>query len=146
MAINNQERLFKAFGLLAEGLEDVVDEVMTTGLGTPEWTTKWASEDAAKNGRTPQAMDKDDVQVLLRALTEKSYYFKDVLSRAQQGYASELREVRNVVMHSQAGKLSSDDTARALDTMERLLQAVGAVDSAKDVRGLRIDLQRTVFE
>lgn len=146
MAINNQERLFKAFGLLAEGLEDAVDEVMTKGLGTPEWTTKWASEDAAKNGRAPQVMDKDDVQVLLRALTEKSYYFKEVLSRAQQGYASELREIRNVVMHGQAGKLSSDDTARALDTMERLLQAVGAVDSAKDVRGLRIDLQRTVFE
>ncbi|WP_282859602.1 DUF499 domain-containing protein [Pseudoclavibacter helvolus] len=146
MAINNQERLFKAFGLLAEGLEDVVDEVMTKGLGTPEWNTKWASEDAAKNGRAPQQLDKDDVQVLLRALTEKSYYFKDVLSRAQQGYASELREIRNVVMHGQAGKLSSDDTARALDTMERLLQAVGAVDSAKDVRGLRIDLQRTVFE
>ncbi|WP_144794196.1 DUF499 domain-containing protein [Microbacterium paludicola] len=146
MAINNQERLFKAFGLLAEGLEDVVDEVMAKGLGTPEWTAKWAAEDAAKNGRAPQLLDKDDVQVLLRALTEKSYYFKDVLSRAQQGYASELREIRNVVMHGQAGKLSSDDTARALDTMERLLQAVGAVDSAKDVRGLRIDLQRTVFE
>ncbi|HWK76730.1 DUF499 domain-containing protein [Microbacterium sp.] len=146
MAINNQERLFKAFGLLAEGLEDVVDEVMTKGLGTPEWTVKWAAEDAAKNGRALQQLDKDDVQVLLRALTEKSYYFKDVLSRAQQGYASELREVRNVVMHGQAGKLSSDDTARALDTMERLLQAVGAVDSAKDVRGLRVDLQRTVFE
>lgn len=146
MAINNQERLFKAFGLLAEGLEDVVDDVMTKGLGTPGWTAKWAAEDAAKTGRALQQFDKDDVQVLLRALTEKSYYFKDVLSRAQQGYASELREIRNVVMHGQAGKLSSDDTARALDTMERLLQAVGAVDSAKDVRGLRIDLQRTVFE
>ena len=146
MAINNQERLFKAFGLLAEGLEDVVDDVMTKGLGTSDWTTKWAADDAAKNGRAPQQLDKDDVQVLLRALTEKSYYFKDVLSRAQQGYASELREIRNVVMHGQAGKLNSDDTARALDTMERLLQAVGAVDSAKDVRGLRIDLQRTVFE
>ncbi|WP_373695497.1 MULTISPECIES: DUF499 domain-containing protein [Microbacterium] len=119
---------------------------MTKGLGTPGWTAKWAAEDAAKNGRALQQLDKDDVQVLLRALTEKSYYFKDVLSRAQQGYASELREIRNVVMHGQAGKLSSDDTARALDTMERLLQAVGAVDSAKDVRGLRIDLQRTVFE
>ncbi|WP_104088073.1 DUF499 domain-containing protein [Cryobacterium sp. N19] len=146
MAINNQERLFKAFGLLAEGLADVVDEVMAEGLGTADWNTKWASEDATKNGRAPQQMDKDDIQVLLRALTEKSYYFKDVISRAQQGYAAELREVRNVVMHGQAGKLSSDDTARALDTMERLLHAVGAVDSAKDVRSMRIDLQRTVFE
>jgi hypothetical protein len=35
---------------------------------------------------------------------------------------------------------------RALDTIERLLHAVGAVDSAEDVRKLRVDLQRTVFE
>jgi predicted AAA+ superfamily ATPase len=41
---------------------------------------------------------------------------------------------------------SSDDAARALDTIERLLHAVGAVDSAEDVRKLRVDLQRTVFE
>ncbi|CEA09674.1 hypothetical protein BN1051_03046 [Arthrobacter saudimassiliensis] len=146
MAINNQERLFKAFGLLAEGLEDIVDEVMTQALGTPEWPTQWSLEEAAKSGRAPQILAKNDVQVQLRAITEKGYYFKDVLSRAQQGYGSELKEVRNAVMHGQAGQLSSDDTARALDTMERLLTAVGAVDSAKDIRNLRIDLQRTVFE
>lgn len=146
MAINNQERLFAAFGRLAEGLKDTVDEVMTQALDTPEWTTKWAAEEATKNGRAPLILAKDDVQVQLRAITEKGYYFKEILSRAQQGYGAELKEIRNAVMHGQAGKISSDDTARALDTMERLLTAVGAVDSAKDIRSLRIDLQRTVFE
>lgn len=146
MAINNQERLFKAFSLLAEGLQDTVDEVMTEAFGTPEWPAAWAADDASKNGRAPQVLVKDDVQVQLRAITEKGYHFKEVLSRAQQGFGSELRETRNEVMHGQAGKISSDDTARALDTMERLLVAVGAVDSAKDIRGLRLDLQRTVFE
>lgn len=146
MALNNQERLFKAFGLLAEGLQDTVDEVLTQAFGTTDWPDAWAAEDAAKSGRTPQVLAKDDVQVQLRAITEKGYHFKEVLSRAQQGFGQELRDVRNDVMHGQAGKISSDDTARALDTMERLLSAVGAVDSAKDVRSLRLDLQRTVFE
>lgn len=144
MAINNQERLFKAFGLLAEGLEDIVDEAMAREMGTPDWPTRWANATADATGRPQQQLDKNDVQVHLRAITEKSRAFKDVLSRAQQSYASELREIRNVVMHGQP--VSSDDTARALDTMERLLQAVGAMDSAKDIRGLRQDLQRTVFE
>lgn len=146
MAINNQERLFNAFGLLAEGLGDTVDEIMTHAYETSDWPEKWSLEEAAKSGRAPQILAKDDVQVQLRAITEKGYHFKEVLSRAQQSFGSELREIRNDVMHGQAGKISSDDTARALDTMERLLTAVGAVDSAKDIRGLRIDLQRTVFE
>lgn len=146
MAMNNQERLFKAFSLLAEGLEDLVDQVMTDAFGTEDWPSAWAAEEAKKSGRTPQILAKDDVQVQLRAITEKGYYFKDVLSRAQQGFGSELREARNHVMHGQAGKISSDDAVRALDTMERLLVAAGAADSAKDVRGLRLDLQRTVFE
>lgn len=146
MAMNNQERLFKAFGLLNEGLQDTVDEVLTQAFATTDWPTAWAAEDAAKSGRAPQVLAKDDVQVQLRAITEKGYYFKEVLSRAQQGFGQELRDVRNDVMHGQAGKISSDDTSRALDTMERLLTAVGAVDSAKDIRGLRLDLQRTVFE
>lgn len=144
MAMNNQERLFKAFGLLSEGLYDTVDEVMTAAFGSSDWNTKWSLEDAAKRSRPAQPMDKTDVQVQLRAITEKGYDFKEVLSRAQQGYGSELKDFRNDVMHGKP--VSSDDTARALDTMERLLRAVNAVDSAKDIHGLRQDLQRTVYE
>lgn len=144
MAMNNQERLFKAFGLLAEGLYDTVDEVMSASFNTPDWNTKWSLEDAAKRSRPAQPMDKTDVQVQLRAITEKGFDFKQVLSRAQQGYGSELKDFRNDVMHGKP--VSSDDTSRALDTMERLLQAVGAVDSAKDIHSLRQDLQRTVYE
>lgn len=144
MAMNNQERLFKAFGLLAEGLHDTIDEVMSVSFGTANWNTKWSLEDAVKRSRPASQMDKSDVQVQLRAITERGYDFRDVLSRAQQGYGSELKSFRNDVMHGKP--VSSDDTSRALDTMERLLQAVGAVDSAKDIHSLRQDLQRTVYE
>lgn len=144
MAMNNRDRVGKAFDLLSEGLLDSVDEVMTAAYGTPDWPAAWAQEDAQRRGGPARTLTKHDVQVQLRAITEQGYRFKDVLSRAQQGFGSELRETRNLWAHNEP--FGSDDAARALDTIERLLHAVGAVDSAEDVRKLRIDLQRTVFE
>ena len=125
-------------------LIDVVDPVMTRAFATNAWTEVWASEDAAKRGGKSYIMEKEDVQTQLRAITEKGREFSGVLSRAQQSFASELRETRNQWAHGH--QFSSDDTARALDTIERLLRAVDAVDSADDVRKLRLDLQRTVYE
>lgn len=144
MAMNNRDRVGKAFDLLSEGLLDKVDEVMTRAYNTADWPAEWAKGDAQRRGRPPRTYSKHDVQVQLRAITEQGYHFKDVLSRAQQGFASELRETRNLWAHNEP--FSSDDASRALDTIERLLHAVGAVDSAADVRKLRVDLQRTVFE
>ena len=71
MAMNNQERLFKAFGLLAEGLADTVDEVMTAAFNTSDWPTAWAEDETSRLGRGPQILAKDDVQVHLRAITEQ---------------------------------------------------------------------------
>ena len=144
MAMNNRDRVGKAFDLLSEGLLDEVDEVMTQAYKTTDWPAAWAKEDAQRRGGPLCTLTKHDVQVQLRAITEQGYHFKDVLSRAQQGFASELRETRNQWAHNES--FSSDDASRALDTIERLLHAVGAVDSAEDVRKLRVDLQRTVFE
>ncbi len=144
MAMNNRDRVGKAFDLLSEGLLDEVDDVMTRAYKTADWPAAWAKEDTQRRGWPLRTLTKHDVQVQLRAITEQGYHFKGVLSRAQQGFASELRETRNLWAHNEP--FSSDDAARALDTIERLLHAVGAVDSAEDVRKLRVDLQRTVFE
>src|SRR5699024_4218036 len=108
------------------------------------WPEAWARADAQRRGGPQRTLTKHDVQVQLRAITEEGYHFKDVLSRAQQGFASELRETRNHWAHNEP--FSSDDTSRALDKIERLLQAVGSDDSANDVRKIRLDLQRTVYE
>ena len=144
MAVNNRDRISKAFDLLSEGLQDVVDEVMTKAFGSSQWPTMWADEDARRRGSAPKILAKHDVQVQLRAITERGYEFRDVLSRAQQSFASELRETRNRWAHN--APFSSDDTDRALDTIVRLLQAVGSADSAADVRKMRSDLRRTVYE
>ncbi len=149
MAKSNRERLTAAFEYLVEGLQDPVDEVMQTvpelqdGTNTP-WNEVWARRMAQKTGRSSYSMELDDPQTLLKAITEYGYNFKDVLSRPQQSYASELREVRDNWAHGKT--LSSDDTIRALDTIERLLRAVDASDSADDVARERQTLQRQVFQ
>ena len=42
--------------------------------------------------------------------------------------------------------ISSDDTSRALDTMERLLTAVGAAQQSAQVSAVRLEHQRAAFE
>lgn len=144
MAMSNRDRIHVGLDLLHEGLLPFVDTVMTDALKTPDWDAAWAKEDDDRKGGPARSYDKSDLQLLLRAVTERGYYFKDHLSRAQQGFASELRDVRNGLAHSQA--FSSDDTIRALDTTERLLQVIGAVEQAEKVHKLRSDLQRSVYE
>lgn len=144
MAINNRERVGKGFEVLSEGLHDLIDEVMSKAFEAQDWNVKWAAKDAAKSGGSPKTYEKHDPQIQLRAITEYGYNFKDELSRAEQGFAAELREARNQWAHNES--FSSDDASRILDTIERLLKAANAVDSAEDVRKLRVDLQRTVFE
>ncbi len=144
MAISNRDRVGKGFEVLSEGLMDFVDEVMQKALNSSDWNLVLAQKDAAKIGGAPKNYEKHDPQVQLRAITEYGYDFKESLSRAEQAFATELREARNQWAHNEP--FSSDDTARILDTVERLLRAANAVDSAEDARKLRIDLQRTVFE
>jgi hypothetical protein len=80
--------------------------------------------------------------VQLRAINEQAI-LQGVLSRDQQGFASELREDRNLWAHNEPS--ARDDASRALDTIGGLLHAVGASIPQRTTK-LRVDLQRTVFE
>ena len=144
MALNNRERVGRAFDYLSEGLMDVVDAVMSRVYSSSNWPVEMARKDAQRYGGSERILTKEDVQVQLRAITEEGRAFKEILSRSQQAWASELRETRNKWAHGE--KFSYDDTVRALDTIERLLRAVDAPHSAADVRKMREDLQRTIYE
>ncbi len=144
MALNNRERITTAFDLLQEGLHDLVDEVMTRYFHTSDWPERMAAQDAQRYGRERRRLEKTDPQVQLRAITEYGREFSRELSRGHQGLASDLRETRNKWAHG--GTFSSDDTGQILYMIERLLRAVNSMDSANDVRKLREDLQRTVYE
>ena len=143
MALTNSERIGRAFSLLSEGLLDLVDPVMTEVFHSEDWPTRLAEEDARKRGGPVQTLSKNDPHVHLRVITERGRAFSDVLSRSQQAYASELREVRNLWAHNEP--LSSEQVLRALDTMVLLLRAANAPDSAADVESIKQELQRTML-
>jgi len=143
--LSNKDRVGKGLDLLAAGLLPFVNPRMAAAAGNAggDWVRLLEARDTAKLGKAVTHSESDPA-VLLRVLTEEWRVFKDDLSRVEQSFASELRDVRNKQAHGHA--FTADDTYRALDTMERLLTAVGGVDQAEQVRRLRADHQRTTFE
>ena len=144
-SLSNKDRIGRALDLLSEGLLPFVRPRMSAVARNfgGDWVQLIEARDAAKRGKAV-AYDERDPALLLRALTEEWRLFRDDLSRAEQSFASELREVRN--RHAHNHQFTTDDTYRALDTAERLLTAVGAVDQADQIRQLRADHQRAAFE
>src|SRR5437867_1754360 len=145
MATSNRDRVGRGFELLAEGLESFVDARMAAAAGRAgaDWVSLLEARDQTRHG-SDKPLDKRDPAVQLRVITDEWRVFKDALSRAEQSFASELRDTRNKWAHNAA--FTPDDTYRALDTMERLLTAVGAASQAEEVRRVRADHQRAAFE
>jgi predicted AAA+ superfamily ATPase len=145
MAISNRDRVGKGFEILSEGLRDFVTEKMNLAFSQEgmDWIQAIESRDASKNG-IHKTYEIEDPAFQLRMITDEWRVFGKFLSRAQQSLASELRDVRNKWAHNE--KFSSDDTYRVLDTIERLLLAVGSNIESDLVRQLRLDHQRIAFE
>lgn len=142
--LTNNEKVLRGLDTLEEGILPWVEMrmAMHAPAGT-DWLEAWSAAENAKFG-TAKTFTKDDVRVLLRVVTERWQVFKDDLERPQSALATELRDTANRAHHGE--KFSSDDTYRALDTIERLLTAIGAADQADAVATLRSEHQREVYE
>jgi predicted AAA+ superfamily ATPase len=142
--LTNREKAMRGLDHLQSGIAPWVDMRMGTQVPAgKDWVELMSAADSTRFGAT-KTYSRDDVRFLLRVITERHQVFRNDLSRAQAALASELRESSNATFHGE--KLSSDDTHRILDTAERLLQAIGAVDDAAAVAELRQMHQREVFE
>jgi predicted AAA+ superfamily ATPase len=143
MATSNKERVGQGLELLATGLLPFVDAAMSAAApGGQDWVAMLEARDNAKHG-TAHKYSRTDPRFLLKVLTEEWRVFSKSLSRAEQSFASELRDTGNRWGHNDP--FSTDDTYRALDTMERLLTAVDATAEADAVRRLRRDAQAAAF-
>jgi len=147
VAVTHLDRLRKGLDLLGVGLAPFVDKHMAAAAPAGrDWSELLAVREEQRTGRRT-SVSKNDPQTLLRCLTEDWRAFGQSLSRTDQSFATELRELRNRVAHPDDRKpVSADDTYRALDTMERLLLDVGAVAQADEVRRERVDHQRATYE
>lgn len=143
--VSNIDRVGAGLDILADALEPFVARVLAPHL--PEGITDWTLILAAKDGIAGKEYSRTDPQAQLRVITEPlgalKYVFNDALSRAEQNLASEVRAVRDSWAHRKP--FSSDDAYRALDTMERLLRAIGAAPAAEQIRRSRLDVQRSAY-
>lgn len=150
MASNNKDRISEALDLLRSALAPVVERVMATHLGAgQDWTELLRAVDARNNQRAEQwSYNREDIKNLLRVATIKlpagvDYPFTQ-FGQVETNLLREASQIRNAWAHD--SKISSDDTLRALDTVERLLAVLGAPEQAKHVRSSRMDLNRRVYE
>ena len=142
MALTNRERIGKALELLREGLMPYVQREMEAHYG-PEWIEK-AKEALRGDLKFKEGEPHFDAHALLVIMWDHwNAVFRKTLGHAERSLVSEIRTWRNKWAHQET--FSSDDTYRALDSIERLLTAVSARE-AREVDKIKMDLLRVRFE
>ena len=136
----NTERIGRALDLLRDGLGPKCAAAWEGFYGSG-----WL-EEVNKRLHTPAPNPQtSDVAFLFKGLKGTwGEVFGHGFSPAVRSLVFELAEVRNRWAHQEA--ITSDDAARALDSMERVLEAFGNAAERHRIRELRRDLMRQMFE
>src|SRR5262245_12129209 len=143
MAMTNHERVGKAMELLKDGLGPFVERELKNAYKdrAGAQALRFVGEDKLL---VKKAVTEWDAAALLRLMWEAwNDVFRNTLGQLERTLVSELRDVRNRWAHQQT--FSSDDTDRALDSAERLLTAVSALQS-EEVRKMKMELRRVIFD
>ena len=114
-----------ALEVLATGLAPFVQRRMSAARGS-QWFDSFAEE------RYSSERSLKDPRFLLKVMTAEWGVFSPPMSRMERSLVFELKETGNRWAHYEA--FTVDGVDRALDSIERLLVAVGATDEAATVR------------
>lgn len=134
MAKSNREKIGSGIQLFKIGIKPFVDRELEAHFG-PDWK-KLASEPLRFDPG-----DEWDTWAYLAAMWEHwNLVFRKTLGHAERSLVSELRDVRNKWAHEKT--FSSDDTYRAMDSMERLLEAVSAGEVAIQLNQHKMEIMR----
>jgi hypothetical protein len=148
MATSNIDVVRTALQSLSDVLGPYIERI--TAKQVPDgkdWTVLLAAKDAERgiHGKEYSPSDpQNQFRIITEPMSSLGYLFNDHLSRGEQGFVGELRSVRNSVAHFKS--FSPDDAVRALDTIERVMRAIGATREADAVRSSRLDILRGNFE
>ena len=138
--MNNRERIGKAIEHLGEGLAPKCEKSWQSAFAED-----WMSEVTGKFHNPKPVRSHKDASFLLGGLKVTwQEVFSDKFPPSVRSLVFEAAEARNKWAHQES--FSSDDTFRALDSMERLLGAFEAVKEQEAIRTLRRDLMRKVTE
>jgi hypothetical protein len=129
MALSNYERVGKALELLSAGLRPFVERELQAAHGK-DWVAQSGLLDPrAQPGKKSKELRLDAHALLGLMWDQWNDVFRKTLGQAERSLVSELRDVRNKWAHQEA--FSTDDAYRGLDSIQRLLNAVSAPESAE---------------
>ena len=124
---NNHSLVGEALRLLAAGLGPYVTDKMREAVEAG----RYAPDDSEALGEIA-----GDISVTLRVMAVAwNDVFRDDLGPVERSLVSEIRETRNRWAHQD--NFDDDDLDRALDSIGRLLAAVGAINEAKRIDGAK---------
>ena len=142
MALSNRDRVGKSLDLLKEGLKTYVEREMRSEHGDA-WEKK-AEESVPELRKRGKNEDKWDVQALLSLVNNNwNGTFGKTLGRFERSLVIELRDVRNNWAHQ--NPFVYDDAYRALDSIQRLLTAIGS-EHAGEAEKHKREVQRLRYE
>jgi predicted AAA+ superfamily ATPase len=146
MAITNHERVGKCLEQLTAGLQPFVERELKSNY-QDEWfaeTQKTLSATQVDFLGTPDKPEWDIASLLATLWNQWNDVFKKVLGHTERSLVSELRDVRNKWAHQRT--FITDDAYRALDSMERLLNAVSAPKETEEIARHKAELLRVKFD
>jgi uncharacterized protein len=143
MAVTNRDRIGRAMDVFAQGLAPFVERQMDA-RAQKDWR-RWVDGELTRRfERNRDGGVHWDSQALLKVMVDNwRDVFAKTLGHAERALVGELIEVRNRWAHQRP--FSYDDTHRALDTGERLLNAVSAGAQAAELGRMRQEVMRTMY-
>lgn len=136
MAKSNREKVGQSLTVFKSGLLPFVERELKAKFGD-DWKAKGAEGLKYK----PKPDDEWDISALLNVMCNHWHdVFANTLSFSEKNLVFELRDTRNKWAHEHS--FSSDDTYRALDSMERMLQAVGAGEVSLELSKYKMEVMR----
>ena len=141
MAKSTRQYVFEGMELVPEALMAFVEKRLESAV-KGHWQV--AVAERVSGLRVTDGAVSWDQQGLLRTMMA---FWKDcfaaVLGHQERSHVSELLDVRNRLAHNET--FTYDDAERALDTMRRLLEAIGAGEAATKIGRMRDTILRTKY-
>ncbi|MCY3849326.1 MAG: DUF499 domain-containing protein [Acidimicrobiaceae bacterium] len=140
MVMANTERISKALDLLRDGLRPKCEETWQ-GFYGDDWL-QTVNQRLHNPQREPST---EDAAFLLTGIKLTwSEVFGHGFPAGVRSMVFEIADARNKWAHQQS--MSTDDTVRALDSMERVLESFGNATERQQIRSLRQDLMRQMVD
>ena len=139
---SEQQRIGIALETLTSGLRPFFERELREVYGdgweeSARSTFRGQSSTAMQNGKW-------DAHAVLSVMWDQwNQVFRHRLGMAERSLVSELREYRNRWAHQDL--FSDDDSYRVLDSAQRLLKAVGALEAAELIESRKIEVMRNIL-